>query len=113
MVIKPNSQKIKSSAGGFIQDYVLPTEEVGISYQEYDGVAPDKGSWMNKVCWEAYYIIEGSAIIYTDGKQYDVEKGDVFIMLPGQKIRMNAYHLKIITITKPNWYPSQAKIVED
>jgi hypothetical protein len=41
-----------------------------------------------------------------------VEKGDVFIMLPNKKIRLEAQHLKIITITKPNWYASQAKIVE-
>ena len=111
MVIKPDPKKIQASAHGFIQDYVLPTEDVGISYQQYDGRAPDKGYWVNTVCWEAYYVIDGSATIYGDDKAYSVEKGDVFIMLPGQKIRMIAKKLKIITITKPNWFASQAKIV--
>ncbi len=113
MVIKANPQKIQASADGFIWDYVLPSEEVGISFQEYHGKAPDSGAWVNTVCWEAYFVIDGTATIYTNDHAETIEKGDVFIQLPGQKIRMEANHLKILTITKPNWYQSQAEIVEE
>ena len=82
-----------------------------ISYQGYDGIAPDTGWWVNAACWEAYFVIDGTATIYIDDQIHKVEKSDVVIMLPGQKTRMEAKNLKIITITKPNWYESQAKIV--
>ncbi len=112
MRIKADAIPFSPATNGKGWDYVLPTEDIGISYQEYDGEAPDHGRWVNTVCWEAYFVITGSATIYEDDTEYEVGPRDVVIMLPGQKIRMNARKLKILTITKPNWYESQAKIVE-
>lgn len=112
MVIKPDPKAFSTATGGHGWDYVLPSEDVGISYQEYDGVAPDHGWWVNDVCWEAYFIIEGTATVYINERTYTVGPRDLVIMLPGEKVRMMAKRLKLITITKPNWYQSQARIVE-
>jgi mannose-6-phosphate isomerase-like protein (cupin superfamily) len=114
MVIKPNPDKIASPPGGWIWDYELPSDDVGISYQEYSGPAPEKGYWVNTVCWEAYMVIDGTASIVIDGQVYATEKKDLVVVKPGQKVRFNeAKNLKIVTITKPNWYPDQAKIIEE
>lgn len=112
MLIRANLQKIQASQYGWIWDYPMPSQDVGISYQEYNGKAPDRGWWRNKTCWESYFVVSGTATVYVDAEIHEVKNGDVIVVLPGQKTRLEARDLKIITITKPNWTADQSEIVE-
>ncbi len=38
-----------------------------------------------QVCYEISYVISGKGVFYLDGKTYPVEKGNVFLCLPGQE----------------------------
>ena len=38
-----------------------------------------------QVCYEISYILSGKGLFYLDGKTYPVEKGNVFLCLPGQE----------------------------
>lgn len=113
MLIKADTRAFATAINGKGWDYPLPTEDIGISYQEYDGKAPDHGRWINTVCWEAYFIIDGTATIEIDSTTYEAQARDLLVILPGQKVRMTARQLKLLTITKPNWYESQAKITDE
>jgi hypothetical protein len=53
MVIKPDPHKFQTAPDGWGWDYPMPTDDVGISYQEYNGKGPEEGYWKNNVCWEA------------------------------------------------------------
>lgn len=108
MLIKRSKAVIEPFANGKIWDYLLPDEKIGISYQEYkSGRAPAKGWALNKVCFEIYYIVGGKAKIFLDDEHYFVEKGDLVIIKPGQKIYFIVNNLKMVTVTQPNFYYEQ------
>ncbi len=60
-------------------DYPIPSDDVGISYQEYHGRGPEKGWWVNTVCWEAYIVTSGIATVYIDDQVFNIKKGDVIV----------------------------------
>lgn len=109
MVIKKAKTTVEQFVGGKIWDYPMPDEPVGISYQEHHGRVPKKGWGVNTVCWEAYYIIEGSAKVWIDDDEYTVASGDVVILKPNQRSFLVTKKLRLLTITQPNWYPEQYK----
>ena len=109
MIIKKQQTTVESFAKGSIWDYPIPDEQLGISYQEHNGRVPEKGWGMNTVCFEAYYIIGGTAEVCIDDEQDTIQAGDVVILKPGSKSYLIADHLRIVTITQPNWYKEQYK----
>lgn len=112
MIIKKSQTTLEAFSQGKIWDYPMPGEPVGISYQEYDVRVPEKGWGINSLCWEAYYVIAGSAEVYVDDTKYNVETGDVVVLKPNQKSYLVAKQLKVLTITQPNWNIEQYKEVE-
>ena len=113
MVIKKKDAKDESGSVGKILDYPMDGSPVGVSYQEYPpGRAPEKGSWVNTICWEAYYILAGTGKIFIDDTEFSVEVGDVVIIKPNQKTYLVSDNLKFITITNPDFYMEQFKEVE-
>jgi len=108
MFIKKSKAIIEPFANGKIFDYLLPDENIGISYQEYaNGRAPTKGWAVNKICYEIYFIVDGKAEVFLDNEHEYVEKGDLVIIKPKQKIYFIVDNLKMITITQPNFYYEQ------
>ena len=107
MVIKKKSSNLEDFATGSVWDYPMEGAPVGISYQEHDGRVPEKGWGINTVCWEAFYVLDGNAEVYIDDEKDTIEKGDVVILKPDQKSYLVARKLKLLTITKPNWYKEQ------
>lgn len=97
---------------GTIWDYPLPKKEIGISCQTLDGRCPRKGKYCNTVCHEIYFIIRGKAKVYMKDEQHDVGKGDIIIVEPNTPHYLEANNLQFITITRPNWYEEQYKIVD-
>ena len=112
MIIKKNQTKLEHFSEGKVFDYPMPSEKIGISYQEHNGRAPKKGWGVNKICYEIYYIISGKAEIYIEDEKSIVENDDVVVIFPGQKSYMKAHNLKLITITSPNWSSDQYSEVE-
>ena len=112
MVIKKHQTTLESFAKGKISDYPMGDAPIGISFQEHDGRVPEKGWGINSICFEAYYVIAGSAQVFIDDENYTVEEGDVVILKPGNKSYLVAHHLKLLTITMPNWYQDQYQEVD-
>lgn len=114
MLIKSSDSTKISIPEGTIWDYPMPNEDVGISYQTLNGRVPTKGRGVNTVCQEIYFVISGTATIYLGDKHYSVGSNDIVVIEPNIASHLEgANDLKIITITRPNWYEKQYKIVED
>jgi mannose-6-phosphate isomerase-like protein (cupin superfamily) len=114
MLIKKSERKLeKISNEGNVWDYPVPNEEVGIALQELNGAVPDKGWHKNTVCYEICYIISGEAVFFVGDEKYNVVAGDVVIIKPQVKSRIEAENLSMITVTKPNWYEEQCQLVKD
>ena len=67
----------------------------------------------NTVCYEICYIINGKAVFFVESEKYNVDAGDVVIIKPKVKSRIEAENLSMITVTKSNWYEKQCQLVED
>lgn len=114
MVIKKHqSTPIKEGDNSTIWDYPMPSEETGISYQILNGRKPEKGWYRNTVCREIIFVIDGKASVNIDDDEFDLSSGDVVILEVGQKHFGNYHNTRLITVTSPNWYEEQCKIIED
>ncbi len=96
-----------------LYDYALPGISMGLSYQEIHGRVPADGSAKNTVCDEFYYVLEGSAQIVIDGKEDVILPGDVAVIPSGSTSYLIGNHLKLLTITNPDWYTEQNENVDE
>lgn len=112
MIIKFSDTEEISIKKGTIRDYPMPDKNLGISYQKLEGRGPQKGRYMNKVCLEIYFIINGSAIFHFNNKSYEVKKLDVIVVEPNTSHYIETKNLEYITITRPDWYEEQYEEVE-
>lgn len=112
-MILQQKQTTKVTAGSqhIVWDYPMTSKDVGISYQEIDGESPDAGFWKNTVCKEWYFVISGSGTVFIDDTQEQFQAGDIVVLPVGKKHRIIGEKLKMIAITKPDWYEEQAEIV--
>jgi mannose-6-phosphate isomerase-like protein (cupin superfamily) len=96
-----------------IYDYPLPGVGFGISYQEYsEGRHPKKGAWKNTVCEEAYFILDGGAIVYLDGNANQVSEGDIIVIPVKHTVYLETTGVKLLTITNPDWFAEQHEILD-
>lgn len=109
------SQRKKEFFGknDLVWDYPMADEKIGIAFHEINGRSPESGWGRNNICYEAYYIISGSAKVFVEDKEYNVAEGDVFVVDKKEKSYLIGKKLKLLTITLPNWYNEQCEIVED
>lgn len=107
----PKQQTVleKIAQEGDVYDYPMPHDDLGIALQELNGLVPDIGWHLNKVCYEVCYIIEGKAKFEIENEVFNAGPGDVVVIEAGKKSRLQAVKLKMITITQPNWYEEQCE----
>ena len=96
---------------GTIWDYEI-NKDVGLSYQKLHMRGPKTGAYLNKVCHEVYFIIDGSATFGVGDKTYKVNAKDVVVVEPGVPHYIETTGLTYITITRPDWYEEQAQLVD-
>jgi mannose-6-phosphate isomerase-like protein (cupin superfamily) len=96
-----------------VWDYRMPSKETGLSVQKLDGRVPKKGWTRNTVCNEIYFILNGHGTVFVDNKKFEVGKGDVVVIRPGEKSYIKANKkMRILTITTPDWYPDQCEFLD-
>ncbi len=112
MIIRSSQATKNSIEEGTISDYPMPNEDIGISYQTCQGRVPTKGNVCNSVCHEIYFIISGSATFFLGNTIEEVKERDIVVVEPNTLHHIETENLQFITITRPNWYDGQYKIVE-
>ena len=114
MIIRKCERKMEQIAKtGFVWDYKLPDEGIGIAVQKLNGRVPDSGQLMNTVCNEICYVISGSGIVFIEDEKYEVGEGDIFTIDAGQKSYIIAKDLHFVAVTSPDWYPEQCETVDE
>lgn len=98
--------------GNVVNDYLI-NKDIGVSYQEFSGRGPGKGRYLNGICHEIYIIIEGTATFYVGDDTYQVSPKDLVVVEPGTPHHFETSGMKYFTITRPDWYESQYKEVEE
>mgnify|MGYP001607984401 CR=1 FL=1 len=116
MIIKKNQRKKEKISGkGIIYDYPVKSKKMGFSVQELDertpGRIPERGEYKNKICNEICYVISGKGSVFINNKKINISEGDIYFVKPNQKSFLIAKKIKILTITKPDWYKEQCEVV--
>jgi len=102
---------------GYSEDWKIfdyPTgDDLGFAYHELNGRAPEKGQTRNNVCDEQFYVISGTGTMVVDGESSEIAEGDLIIIDKGTAHYFTGKNLRIITITKPNWYEEQCDFLDE
>jgi len=87
-----------------------PKGDQTIAYVEMDGVYPEEGYSLNDVCTETMFLVEGSIEIEVDKRWNQLNAGDLFMVLPGNKYRVRGKG-KTLDLITPAWDKSQNHII--
>ena len=112
MFIKKN-QTEKFSIDGGTNGYLYPNHPKGeqtVAFVEMDGVYPLKGYSLNDVCTETIFVVEGSLEVEIEGQKEILKPGDMVMILPGNKYRVEGKGKSVDLIT-PAWDKKQNHIL--
>ncbi len=113
MLIKKNQRKSFHIPGG-TEGKIYPSSPNGdqtIAVVETDGVYPEKGWSLNDVSTETIFMQEGEFVIKTKEEEYALKEGDMFLVFPGTKYRIEGKGRAVVFIT-PSWEKNNNKIVD-
>lgn len=92
-------------------EYPLGDKDINGAVIELKGRYPDKGRVVNLKCKELAYIIKGSGKVVVEGKEVELNEGDLILLEPGEKYFWEG-ELVMFVPCVPAWYPEQHKEVE-
>lgn len=110
---KSEAQKFKIDGG--TQGLIYPNHPKGqhtIARIQMDGKYPIVGYSVNKTCSETIIMLKGMFKIRVDNNIYKVKPGDVLVILPKTKYRIEGKG-EIIDVITPAWNKKQNKIFTD
>ena len=113
MLIKKEIAESFSISGG-TNGAIYPSSPKGdqtIAIVWMDGAYPEMGYSLNDLCTETIFLLEGKFELEADGKKYQLESGDLFMILPGTKYRIFGKG-KAIDFISPAWDKSQNHLIE-
>ncbi|MFB6199416.1 MAG: cupin domain-containing protein [Candidatus Nanohaloarchaea archaeon] len=112
MIVRREEAEVETISGtGKVLEYPI-SEEVGVSVQKLEGRVPEKGYYVNSECHEVCYVKSGEAEVVIGGEEFELKKGDIYVIEAGEKSCVKADNLEIIVVTRPDWYEEQCEIVE-
>ena len=89
-----------------------PNGEQTIVRIKMDGVYPVLGYSINEKCTETLVMIEGSFKVRVNGDIKEIRVGDVLMITPGTKYRVEGRGEALDIIT-PKWDKAQNKVISD
>ena len=110
--ISKNQTKIfKNSENCTAIEYPAGDKDINGAVIELTGRYPIKGRIVNLKCKELAYVIKGSGKIVVEGKEINLNEGDLILIEPGEKYFWEG-NSKIFASCTPAWYLEQHKEVE-
>jgi mannose-6-phosphate isomerase-like protein (cupin superfamily) len=111
-VIYKNQTKIfKNSEVCTAIEYPMGDKDINGAVIELSGRYPDKGRTVNERCKEMAYVIKGLGKVVVEGKEVQLNEGDLVLIEPGEKFFWEGKMTLFMPCT-PAWYPEQHKEVE-
>lgn len=114
MLVRKADAKPFTIPGG-VEGLLYPSSPNGdqtIAAVFQDGVYPATGYSINDVATETIYCLEGSMMIEANGERYDLAPGDLFMVFPGTKYRIEGKGKSVDFIT-PAWERNKNRIVAE
>jgi mannose-6-phosphate isomerase-like protein (cupin superfamily) len=105
---KDQVERHKNSEVCVATEYPLGDEDINGAVIELTGRYPDKGRVVNEKCKELVYVIEGSGKLVVEGKEIELNKGDMVLIEPKERYYFDG-NLTMFVPCTPAWYPEQHK----
>lgn len=111
VVYKNQTEKFKNSEVCTAIEYPMNDKDINGAVVEINGRYPDKGRVVNLKCREMAYVVKGSGKIVVEGKEVELNEGDLALFEPGERYFWEG-NLLMFMVCTPAWYPEQHKEVE-
>lgn len=111
IVYKNQTEKFKNGETCTAIEYPMGDKDINGAVIELGGRYPDKGRTMNEKCKEMAYVINGSGRVVIEGKEAQLNEGDLVLIDPGERFFWEG-NMKLFMPCTPAWYPEQHKQVE-
>ena len=111
VIHKDQTEKIKNSNCCLAEEYQMADKNIGGTIIELTGRYPSKGRGVNMQCKMLPYIIKGNGKIIVEGKEVNLNEGDLILIEPGERYYWQG-DLKLFISSIPAWSPEQYKEVE-
>jgi mannose-6-phosphate isomerase-like protein (cupin superfamily) len=104
-------EKIDEDMEVFVHDNIC--KNLSSATVKLNGRYPKKGQTRNNGVDEMYYIISGSGVFGMDGKESEIQVGDVVFIPKGREYSLYADNVELISISSPKWTDSQKEFLND
>lgn len=108
---KDQTQRFKNSPVCTAIEYPLGDEDINGAVIELAGRYPDEGRVVNEKCKGLSFIISGSGKVVVEGKEVELQEGDMVLIEPGERYYWDGEMTMLMSCT-PAWSPEQYKEVE-
>ena len=92
-------------------EYPLDFKDVNFATSKITGRYPSKGVTMNEICKEFLYVVRGDGKININGKDIQLQQGDLACIEPGEKYYFEG-QMELFMPCAPAWTPEQYKTFE-
>lgn len=111
IVYKNQTEKFENSETCTAIEYPMDDKDINGAVIEISGRYPKEGRTVNEVCKEMAFVIEGSGKVEVEGKEVNLNQGDLILIDPGEKFYWDG-NMKLFMPCTPAWYPKQHKMIE-
>jgi mannose-6-phosphate isomerase-like protein (cupin superfamily) len=111
IVYKNQTQSFKNSEVCTAIEYPMGDKDINGAVIELSGRYPDKGRTVNLECKEMAFVIGGKGKVVIEGKEVELNEGDLVLIEPGEKYFWEG-NMRLFMPCAPAWNPEQHKQVE-
>lgn len=112
MIVKKKDRKRhENSATSIAYEYTFKDKDINVAVVEIRGRYPEEGFVLNEEVKEMFFVNFGIGTIVVDQITYELEKGDMFLILPKQKYFLKG-DMDLIVSCTPSWNPRQYKNIK-
>jgi len=108
VIHKSQTEKFKNSELCMATEYPLGDKDINGAVIELTGRYPEKGRVVNLRCKELTYVISGSGKVVVEGKEINLQEGDLVLVEPGERYFWDG-NMTMFVFCVPAWYPDQHK----
>lgn len=92
-------------------EYSFEDKDIDLGISTITGRYPEEGYNINVVSKELVYVLDGSSKVCFEKDIIEINKGDAFLIEPGEKYYWETNYCVVTTTCTPAWSEEQHKIV--
>lgn len=93
-------------------EYQFPFKNASLGVSEINGRYPQTGYDVDEEIEQSWYVEEGAGIMWVNGQEYTIEKGDMVHIPEGEKYWIKGENLRLVVCSSKPWFPEQHKHIE-